>query len=235
MKPTQCAILSEHEIHVWRFPLIAARQEITALSHWLDEREKNALARMISRVERDKRIVAWGRLRYILSRYLGCAPGGIEILRKESGRPEIAYPEDTGLRFSLSHSGSFGLVGVSWNAVGVDIEEIDLALNAAQLAARFFTSNEVERLRDCSEDERLQRFFRLWVLKEAYLKAHGEQVPSGLSKCELRLEADGPRLVGSSFESQESQRVLAEIPVGTGYVAALAGLQEKADVSVFDL
>lgn len=235
MNKARRTTLSEHGIHVWRFSLIATRQQMAALNGWLSENENARLDRILLRVKRERRAVAWGRLRDILSRYLGCAPGDIQIAREGSGRPEIAYPDDAGLRFNLSHSGSLGLVGLSWNAVGIDIEEIDLTLNTARLATRFFTSNEAERLQSCSEDERIQRFCRLWVLKEAYLKAHGGQVPAGLSQCELTLEADGPRLVASDFEPQGSGHVLVEIPISTGYVAALAGLQEEAEISVFDL
>ena len=112
MDTTQCMTLSDHGIHVWRFPLIATCQEITALSHWLSERENARLDRILSRVKRDKRIVAWGRLRYIMSRYLDCAPADIQIMREGAGRPEITFPPGAGIQFNLSHSGGLGLVGV---------------------------------------------------------------------------------------------------------------------------
>jgi len=97
------------------------------------------------------------------------------------------------------------------------------------------TLDEARRLRNLPEAEQVLTFFRLWGLKEAHLKAHGAQVPAGLSCCDLALEADGPRLCKSDFESQASQNVLAEIPVTKGYTAAIAGLQGKDDISVFDL
>ncbi len=227
--------LSEYGIHVWRFPLIGTRLETAASSQWLSERENARLDRILSRVKRDGRAVAWGRLRYILSRYLDCAPVAIQIAREGFGRPEITYPEHSGVRFNLSHSGSFGLVGVSRNSIGVDIEKVDVSLRVARLATRFFTPNEADKLLKLSEEERIQTFFRLWVLKEAYLKAHDSQVPAGLSQCEMTLEADGPQLVESDFGSKTSQNMLVELPVSAGYVAALVGLQEKADISMFDL
>ena len=235
MNTTLCTTLSEHGIHVWRFPLAAPRQEIVAFSHWLSVHENVRLNRMRTHVKRDKRIVAWGRLRYILSRYLHCAPGDIQMMREGAGRPEVAFPEGTGIQVNLSHSGSLGLVGISRNAVGVDIEKVNVSLNVKRLATRFFASNEAKYLLDLPEEERTQQFFRLWVLKEAYLKAHGANVPVGLSQCELELGPEEVHLRKSDFESQDSHNVLAEIPVTVGYTAALAGLQEKADISVFDL
>ncbi len=235
MAITQETLSLANAVHIWRFPLITARQEISALGHWLSEGEKKTLDRIISCAERDKRIVAWGRLRYILSRYLGCAPGDIQMKREPFRRPEIVVPKNAGLRFSLSHSGSFGLVGIAANAIGVDIEKIQPTMNVERLATRFFSLDEAARLRNLPEAERVPGFFRLWVLKEAYLKAIGEGVPAGLSKCEIALHADGPLIIRSEFESREPQHALIEIPVSKGYVAALALSQQVADVSVFDL
>lgn len=235
MANTQEAVLPANAVHIWRFPLIAARQEISGLAHWLSKHERETLDRIISCDERDKRIVAWGRLRYILSRYLGCAPGDIQIKREPLGRPEIVYPKSEGLRFSLSHSKNMGLIGVACCAVGVDIEKIQPMMNVERLVARFFSPDEATKLRSLPEAEQVLSFFRLWVLKEAYLKAIGAGVPAGLSKCEIALHADGPLILRSEFEGQQPQYALIEIPVSKGYVAALASLKQVADVSVFDL
>ena len=119
--------------------------------------------------------------------------------------------------------------------MGVDIEKVESSTRIERLATRFFTPNEAERLASLSEEERIQMFYRLWVLKEAHLKAYGAHVPAGLSQCELELGPEEVHLRKSDFESQASQNVLIEIPVTKGYAAALAGLQEKAEISVFDL
>jgi 4'-phosphopantetheinyl transferase len=235
MKTTERTPLLDKSVHIWRFPLIAARQEITAITHWLSPRELAALDRIILPTQRDKRIVAWGRLRYVLSRYLACLPGNIGLERQSSDRPKIVCPANTSLRFSLSHSGSLGLVAVTADAVGVDIEQVQSTTDVERLSRRFFTLAEAEDLQNLSEADRIPRFFRLWVLKEAYLKALGEGVPAGLSKCDIALDADGPRIRRSAFESPERQHALIEIPVSKGYVAALAVARQDADVTVLDL
>jgi 4'-phosphopantetheinyl transferase len=230
--------LPTHEVHVWRIPLIASRQEREALNPWLDAHERAALARMVSRAERERREVAWGRRRAILTRYLDCAPENVGFERRPTGRPEIASPEGSGLQFSLAHSGSFGLLAVARCSVGVDVEEIDAEIDTERLAARFFTDGEAEYLRGLAREDRVSACFRLWVLKEAYVKAIGEGVPSGLSKHEFSL--DGPRLLGSSRRVEEERTrgkasfspkapvpyplSLFEIPASEGTVAALAVL-----------
>jgi len=136
MKTTERTPLPDHVVHVWRFSLISARQEITTLRHWLSERENEALKRMVSPVERDRRIVAWGRLRYILSRYLAVSPGDIRIQRESTSRPEIVSPEEAGTRFSLTHSGNHGLLAVSRMTVGIDLETIRSSIDAKALSVR---------------------------------------------------------------------------------------------------
>ena len=232
--------LPPHAVHVWRIPLIASRQERSALNRWLDARERAALDRMVPRTERERREIAWGRLRYVLSRYLDCLPETVGIERRPTGRPEIASPGDSGLQFSLAHSGSFGLLAVAGRSLGVDVERVDAAIDTQRLAARFFADGEIEYLQGLPSEERVSACFRLWVLKEAYVKAIGEGVPGGLSKHEFSL--DGPRLLGMRGQAPFAQKVpvpyelsLFEIPVSKGYVAALAVLDREVRLTINDL
>jgi len=217
-------------------PLIASRQEQAAVLRWLSPDERYALERMSKCTERDRRSIAWGRLRYILSRYLDHPPSEIDIHRKPSERPEILHPtENGGLRFNLSHSGAQALVALSRGPVGVDIERIKSVRPVHQLARRFFTPAEATNLDSLAEDAQILGFFRLWVLKEAYLKAAGVGVPEGLSQCEIALDAEGARVVRPVDVPSETKLQLREIPVSTGYAAAAAFSSDVRDLSVFDL
>ncbi|MFC2095133.1 4'-phosphopantetheinyl transferase family protein [Candidatus Bipolaricaulota bacterium] len=190
---------------------------------------------MASLIERDKRIVAWGRLRYVLSRYLGHLPGDIQIVRTPSGCPEIVSPKESGIRFSLAHSKNAGLVAVSHMPVGIDLECIRPSLDANALSARFFTPNESEAIAGLPKDERVEAFFRVWVRKEAYLKAAGGSVPASLSKCEVSVDAVNPRILVTELESEGPFGQLIDIPVLPGYLAALAVLGDNVDIQIYDL
>lgn len=179
--------------------------------------------------------MAWGRLRYILSRYLALSPPDIGIQRVSTGRPEIVSPEETGLRFSLAHSGNYGLLAASRMTVGIDLENIRPSVDANALSARFFTRNESESIASLPADERVEAFFRVWVRKEAYLKAACGRVPAGLSKCEVSTDAADPRVLATEFEAADSLRQLMDVPVHQGYLAALAVLGDRADVRIYDL
>ncbi|HWK55182.1 MAG TPA: 4'-phosphopantetheinyl transferase superfamily protein, partial [Hyphomicrobiales bacterium] len=57
--------------------------------------------------------------------------------------------------------------------VGVDVEHALREVAAEALTARFFAPEELQALQSLPEADRNEYFFRLWTLKEAYVKALG--------------------------------------------------------------
>ena len=78
-------------------------------------------------------------------------------------------PEAPGVFFSLSHSGCYALLAVSDGDVGADLEWVRPV--PERVAARVFTPDERRWLEDGGDYA--ARFFTLWTLKEALLKACG--------------------------------------------------------------
>jgi 4'-phosphopantetheinyl transferase len=63
---------------------------------------------------------------------------------------------------------------VAWDRdIGVDVEHMDRRTETTAVADRFFSPSEVEALRRLPPSEQRRRFFELWTLKEAYIKARG--------------------------------------------------------------
>lgn len=100
---------------------------------------------------------------------------------EEKGKPYLAdYPE---IHFNLSHSGDYVCCAVSDDPVGVDIQK-KIKLRE-KLAERFFTPSEKQLLSECEELQREDLFFRMWSIKESYLKLTGEGLSGGLSGFEI--------------------------------------------------
>lgn len=70
--------------------------------------------------------------------------------------------------FNISHSGDFVILGSSENPIGVDIEKT--SDYHEKVAKRVFTDNEQKWL----EDDKKNRFYQLWTLKESVMKATGK-------------------------------------------------------------
>ena len=94
-------------------------------------------------------------------------------------------PECEGVYFNLSHSGDMVLCAVSDVPVGCDLEKVfDAPL---EVADRYFSEKErryIEEVQNFPEINR--RFFRLWTMKESYLKMTGE----GMNLSPERIEID---------------------------------------------
>ena len=81
------------------------------------------------------------------------------------------------LSFNLSHSGEWALCAVANGEVGCDVEKIDPA--HLRVAERFYSATEKEQLAAAdNEEERVLRFFRMWTLKESFIKAANTHVDS---------------------------------------------------------
>lgn len=118
------------------------------------------------------------RLRACLAAHTGCEGDGssLPLQRGVHGKPFLALQHAP--RFNLSHSGDWLLVAVCSDpciaALGVDVEhERGRPIRIMRLARRFFTPAELARLSRLSGEARTRHFYRLWTLKEAWVKAHG--------------------------------------------------------------
>ena len=94
-------------------------------------------------------------------------------------------PECEGVYFNLSHSVDMVLCAVSDAPVGCDIEKVTDA--PMEVAERYFSENERRYIADATNSaDSDRRFFRLWTMKESYMKMTGE----GMSLSPDRLETD---------------------------------------------
>lgn len=104
----------------------------------------------------------------------------------EHGKPFLAEYPDT--RFNLSHADGITAVMVSKNECGVDCEKLrpfDL-----RVMRRVCSESEQHAISSDSELERDLIFFRLWTLKEAYVKALGTGFSFPLKNAEFSFDGD---------------------------------------------
>lgn len=118
----------------------------------------------------------------------GIADPGVPF-KNPCGKPY--YPLFPGFNYSISHSGSLAVCLVSGSEAGIDIEFIR-ETDTLGIAGRFFTSGEVSRIkRKRTEKSRREMFFRLWTLKESYLKAAGTGFSVSPSSFSLTPDGNG--------------------------------------------
>lgn len=97
------------------------------------------------------------------------------------GKPYLTQRPD--VHFNVSHSGDYVCCAISDVPVGVDIQkEVPAGKN---LAERFFTPADCRELSECDENDREHLFFRMWSIKESFIKMTGKGMRQGIASFEI--------------------------------------------------
>jgi 4'-phosphopantetheinyl transferase len=161
------------------------------------------------RFEPDRRdyAVAHDLLRRSLSRYGATPPHAWRFGVGANGKPFLS---DAGLSFNLSHTRGLVACGIARAMpVGIDVERTDRQIQTATLAERFFSAPEAASLGRGSTNAG-DRFFDLWTLKEAFIKAIGTGLSQPLNSFSFDLDRDD-RSIGFAapgFDAAEWQFAL---------------------------
>lgn len=139
----------------------------------LDDDEQRRWRRYQSADARALFVVAHVATRHVLSQRHGRDPASWRFERGTHGRPEIV-DGPPGVRFNLSHTaGMIALLLHGEADHGVDVEHIRRETDMESVARRVFTEAEQASIRAQPDERRADRFYELWTLKEAFIKAKG--------------------------------------------------------------
>jgi 4'-phosphopantetheinyl transferase len=139
-------------------------------------------------------VLTRGVLRSILSFYQsGIPPRAWAFETNAYGKPRVARgASGVPPLFNVSHAD--GLIAIALaesHEVGVDVERVTEARPAVQIADRFFSPVEAEQLRSLPLGQVASRFFDLWTLKEAFIKARGRGLSAPLAEVFFNFTAAG--------------------------------------------
>ena len=180
----------------------------------------------ILRHEKDKnRSLAAGLLLDHALAAFGLQERSVEYEIGEWGKPALKYHPE--ICFSLSHSGDYAICTIGDKPVGNDIErERDGRLKVAN---RFFAKEELLWLYVAGEEEQTQRMFRLWTMKESFVKAIGRGMSLSLQDFVIHMDEESGRArVRHSVDAKYyHMREYREIK---GYCTAVC-VQESADIA----
>ncbi len=170
--PDECrAVLDRNRLVLLRARLDEPPDTVARLRALLSDDECRRAGRY--RFEKDRRrfIVARGTLRSLVCRFLGGDPREPRFAYAPNGKP---YLPESRLQFNLSHSHELAVYAFAWNRVGVDVEHVAGVRSFAGIAERYFSPGERALLAATPAEQRQRRFFAIWALKEAFVKATGE-------------------------------------------------------------
>lgn len=206
-RPQAIASLPTDQVHVWmalieqcQAPNLRATYEA-----WLDDRERSRYERFRLCQHRQEYLVAHALLRSCLSRYGDRQPQDWVFSTNDHGRPELQREWGApSLRFNLSHTTGLVACAVTRSAdVGVDVEYTARKGDLAAIAKASFVPEELADLNRLTGTAWRDRFFDLWTLKEAYLKARGLGLSLPMQQCAFQVEPGAPEPIRFNSELSE--------------------------------
>lgn len=147
---------------------------------------------------------------------------GIKDFTLEYGKNGKPYISDTDIYFNLSHSENTVMCAVSDMEIGCDAEKVtDIDL---EIAKRFFHRAEYEILAECTDTEKCDMFFRLWTLKESFVKSTGLGMELPMNSFCIDINKDKISVLQNV--SQEKY-YFKEYNLNDGYKYAVCSLSEQ--------
>jgi 4'-phosphopantetheinyl transferase len=165
-------------IHVWSARYSTLDRYYPLLSGLISPAEMLNAAGFKKPSDTRRYILRHGLVREILGQYTNKDPANISFVYGRSGKPDI-NPEGTfpDLRFSFSRTEEMVCIGITLKSeIGLDIVKIQPRYSFSAISNYLFTPDERRWIGHVVPDQRPFRFFRIWSLKEALLKATGGDV-----------------------------------------------------------
>lgn len=172
--------LISNEVLLWYFNINEALQNhtLSGLCKLLNKEERSRMMGYRSEKRRNLFIASRAALRLILSCFLQeKSPDAIKFSFNANGKPFLDDASSQ-IQFNLSHSHDCVVIGITKNsAIGVDIELMQARSRMLDIAEHYFHQSELKAINNALNTEgdgaALRLFYKIWSLKEAFIKADG--------------------------------------------------------------
>lgn len=173
-------MLSKNECHIWWAELDTYRKNFNNLS----EEELQRIGRLRFKKDKDNAVVTFTFLRDILSLYTPDSPKNIKINRdcKTCGEPHgKPYLNNGDIKFNVSHTCRYVVIGVSLDEIGIDIENLNQNKDFDFL---FHTLSDNEK-KTITKANKTMALLKYWTRKESVVKALGIGLNIDLTRLEV--------------------------------------------------
>jgi phosphopantetheinyl transferase len=163
------------QLHIWSARYSDLDRYYPVLSGLISAQEATRAAGFKKTRDTQKYILRHGMVRSVLGQYIRKEPQELRFVHEESGKPNLdPEGENHDIHFSLSRTDEMVCLGISRKSrIGLDIVRSDSHYPFFAIAEFLFTPGECQWIARTPSYEQHVRFFRIWSLKEALLKATG--------------------------------------------------------------
>lgn len=214
-------MISRNEVQVW----FASAKESGIEAEWLSSlpaSEQQQASRFRFARDRIRYVLGKYMVRDLLARALHTQPQQIEFAFNKYGKPTLV--RDCSVTFNLAHAAEYVVCALAVERdIGVDIEAERSDIDFMDLALPNFCASEIRNLEASCGTRRLHLFYKYWTLKEAYLKAEGSGLNTGLTEVDTSgIPDDCPGIPGRPVESVPRGILVQRLEAPLGYAAAVA-------------
>ena len=150
------------------------------------------------------------------------------VTRGAYGKPLLSGTPP--LCLSKSDSGSYAACAFSESDVGLDLQQMSDSPLLMKIAGRFFTAEESGLLQSLTGADRIHVFYRLWTIKEAYIKLTGLGLSQGLDA----FLVSGTQEMALPENPDRTAAYYEELPGPDGYRMAVCSFQPVDGCIVLD-
>src|SRR5215470_14672376 len=205
------------------------RQRVNELASTLPADERECARRYLRREDQERFVITRALTRRICAAHTGLEPHAVTFWRTSFGKPYLVAGERARHRkieFNVSHSGDCVLIAwTEGGPVGVDVEAVEpYRVSFTEIASSAFSADECAVLLSVTAEETAETFYRVWVRKEAVLKAEGCGVGGPLKSFSVAVRTPlGTRWLDEvSFPSSDRVWSIVELTPAPAHVAAVA-------------
>ncbi|MGE5530334.1 MAG: 4'-phosphopantetheinyl transferase family protein [Patescibacteria group bacterium] len=176
-------MVESYALHIAR--QLAPHEFERLLSHVSEERQ-GRIRRFLFFTDAQRALLGELLARYAVHERSGIHRDRIRFGLNPDGKPVLVHPD--GLCFNISHAGDWVVCALDHDPVGIDVENIK-PFNPG-IAERFFSPEEYLELVRQKDDAMIEYFYRIWTLKESYVKMIGKGLNTSLSSFTIRISGD---------------------------------------------
>lgn len=211
-------------IRVYALPVADVREaELERAFLRLEPERRKRVRRYRFEKDRVRCILGETLVRYALKHAFGLSRVSFDI--GENGRPFLAEPAERGLDFNISHAGPWVVCALGDSRVGIDVEQI--REKDEKLARVVLADQELEAWSSLPDEAKGSEFYRLWTLKESYVKYTGKGLGQAFDTVRTVPEKEGFRTV----EGDGSCLLFSRLLDRDCWLSLCSGCEKRKEIS----
>ncbi|PSM56691.1 4-phosphopantetheinyl transferase [Clostridium diolis] len=187
------------------------------LIKYVSEERKNRICKLKNNRDKNRILISELLTRKIIYKKLKLNNDQIYFDKNQFGKPFLKDYEN--FYFNISHSGKWIICATDCKTIGIDIEKIR-SINYKELAKNYFTNEECRFILETSANNQIRNFYRMWTLKESYIKAEGRGLSIPLKSFSIDINNKRINKVNSGY----CEYFLKEIEIDYYYKMSVCSL-----------